>query len=101
MEENQSVLSYDNRHQGEDANNPVRPSATMVGGASARQPGNIFPSLNTFVSFEEIVLGLVPRSKIFAAKKSLDRSTTAHLNPCNQKRMFTIHCNFVITLLIM
>ena len=38
LEESQSVLRYDNRHQGEDANNPVRPSATIVGGASARQP---------------------------------------------------------------
>jgi len=78
LEESQSVLRYDNRHQGEDANNPVRPSATIVGGASANQPVIWAIISNTFVSFEEIVIEFVPRSKIFAAKKSLERSTTLH-----------------------
>ena len=58
--------------------------------------------LNTSVSFEETALGFVEHSKIFAAKISLVRSSTVTLSLClcNQKRRFSIHCNFVITLVI-
>ena len=69
----------------------IRPLDTKVGGAGAI-PAKCIP--NTSISFEDIAMVRVERAEISAANILYTATVTQH---CNQKRRFSIHCNFVIT----